>query len=107
MPDTIAEHADWLGLILWFLLPAYVVLRFPNKNITIPIGTLLFWIVGVVTGSMLAILDRERGSTFDDSVFVFTGWIFGLAYSWLLFGIRCGVVSAFRKTKPAVAKPDA
>lgn len=91
-----ARLADYLGMALALIVPAYVVLRFPRWQITVLLGTFFFWVITVAQGHLLAALDPHRDAAMLDSIWLLIGWIPGLVYSWLLYGMRLYFIRFFR-----------
>lgn len=88
MPNlTMLQLVDKLGLVLWFLFPAIVVLVIKKKR-GIIIGGLIFWVIGIAIGMLLSQLDPQREGGLVDSIFLITGWLGGLIYASLIFVLR-------------------
>lgn len=72
------------SLFLAAFVPVYCVLRWNLKGVFI--GAVLFWIILLVAGLMLAALDPERGSSVLDGVWLLIGWLAGLMYCFPTYG---------------------
>jgi len=83
------QLVDFFGLLIALGLPAYVVLRFPWWFITIPVAAFIFWVAIWGTGVLLNDLIPERDNAILDVIWVWFGWIAGLVYAMVLFGLRC------------------
>jgi hypothetical protein len=82
------ELVDHGGMALALLVPAIIVLGFARWQVTGPLGVFSFWAITVEQGHLLAQLDPTRDAAMLDSIWFFIGWIPGVAYCWLLYGIR-------------------
>jgi CDP-diglyceride synthetase len=94
------QLVDYGGMALALIVPAYIVLRFPRWQVTVLLGTIAFWLITVEQGYLLAMLDPSRDAAMVDSIWLFIGWIPGLAYSWLLYGVRLCSLRAVRFRHP-------
>jgi hypothetical protein len=82
-----SQLLDKLGVVLWFLLPAIVVLVIKEKR-GIILGGIIFWLIGITIGILLTQLDPQREGGLIDSIFLFTGWLAGLIYASLIFLLK-------------------
>lgn len=87
---------DYVGGALALIVPAYIVLRFPRWQTTVLLGTIAFWLITVGLGYLLSALDPSRDAAMLDTLWFLIGWIPGVFYSWLLYGIRLCVLRAMR-----------
>lgn len=96
---------DQIGMALALIVPAYVVLRFPRWQTTVLLGALSFWLILVAVGQLLAVLDPNRDARMLDAIWLLVGWIPGLTYAWLLYGIRLCFLRIVRSRHPLTHSP--
>ena len=80
-----AHFVDTIFVLIAFALPVYLVVRLNAAGVIF--GALAFWLVLIVSGLVLAALDPSR-SDFLDSLWVWTGWLAGLIYCALIYGLK-------------------
>jgi hypothetical protein len=77
---------DKVGLVALLGIPAGIVLGLRPYGILL--GALSFWWLGLLIGWLLSELDPNRNGSLIDAIFLVTGWLAGLAYALLVFGLK-------------------
>ena len=89
-----AHFVDTIFVLIACALPVYSVVRL--NAVGIIFGALAFWIALIVSGLVLSALDPSR-SRLLDSLWLWTGWLAGLIYCALIYGLK--KLYCFRRAK--------
>ena len=91
-----AGIADTLCLIAALVLPIILVLRW--NRVGIVLGTLAAWGALVLAGYLLSAFDPTRGASVLDGVWLLFGWIAGLIYSVIIYGIKMATLAVLSQS---------
>jgi len=96
-----AHLADKACLLIALLAPPLLVFRFNRLGIIL--GALTVWASLLLASFLLGILDppsRNSWTTFFDLVWIATGWLVGLLYCLIFYGLKLLYLRARRPTAP-------
>ena len=80
------QIVDTFFLVLAFMVPIFCVVRWNLKGAFI--GAAFFWAILLLSGFIIAAFDAERGSSVVDGAWLVLGWLAGLIYSFLIYGLK-------------------
>lgn len=98
------EHADLLYLVFAIALPIATIVLVRKWWISIPLAAVCFWLILDGSGRLLNRLDPERSMGMYDTLWFLFGWIPGLIYALILFGIKIGIVTLWVKARGLTPK---